>query len=832
MSDIAAAKPHLERRFVEHRIVFWHDPESQYVANLDNLELPGVTIVLTNNDEYAIKHRILHEQPDAKFMVYRSGKIPTGTENWLLDLELAYGVFTADRGALVSQDLGLTAEGVDTVVLDHEKFFNVSKRVQSLKALLLPEDDATRLLAKMSAVVLAQKEHSLQEITRTLLFENAHDHQAKYDALIDFGLGDFYWNGVASIYRYESATPTVEDFVLWMFRQAIEGFKSNRPGGLQQIQLDFASFRNDIRSRDSLSLLAKRASRDLNFKTSIEDASFRDLISVDLFEEIDQKIVAELVRAVADQTISTREVAEVVRARQSSVWIDSYRQLYSAIEAAAQLFSELNTIDFTISSFEEGFDRYRQSWFKIDQLYRQFTHARRTFEGAHPLDLLAEQVEKRYTNKFVFELGSAWQKQLDQSESWTSSGVRSQRSFYGNYVEKLVREDKKAVVIISDALRYEIAEELGSRIRQEDRFDAELEAVLGVLPSYTQLGMAALLPHRTLKLSLDGKTVLADDQPTNGTAPRAKILNVVGGTALQAEDFKALGADERRELFKNSRVLYLYHNRIDATGDKAGTERQVFEAADDTLRDLIDLVKKATNANATNIFVTADHGFLFQDTELPDQFFLSEKPQGDEILVTNRRYVLGHGLKATQAFMSYNSAQLGLAGDIEVQIPKSIYRLKVAGGGSRFVHGGATLQEVVIPVLAINKKRKSDIRSVSVQILPETDKITTGQIVVKLFQSEPATDKVQARVLRAGLYVGETLISNDPQPEITFDSTSSEIRDRYQSVTLLLNNDTNNFNNRAVEFRLEERIPNTNHWRVYEKAIYTLRRSFTSDFDF
>ena len=79
-------------------------------------------------------------------------------------------------------------------------------------------------------------------------------------------------------------------------------------------------------------------------------------------------------------------------------------------------------------------------------------------------------------------------------------------------MEKLVRDDKKAVVIISDAMRYEVAEELGSRIRQEDRFDAELEAMLGVLPSYTQLGMAALLPHRTLRHSADGKTVLVDDQ--------------------------------------------------------------------------------------------------------------------------------------------------------------------------------------------------------------------------------------------------------------------------------------------------------------------------------
>ncbi|MDP3983471.1 MAG: BREX-1 system phosphatase PglZ type A, partial [Acidimicrobiia bacterium] len=128
--------------------------------------------------------------------------------------------------------------------------------------------------------------------------------------------------------------------------------------------------------------------------------------------------------------------------------------------------------------------------------------------------------------------------------------------------------------------------------------------------------------------------------------------------------------------------------------------------------------------------------------------------------------------------------------------------------------------------------RKSDTRLVNVKVLPDTDKITTGQIVVKLFQAEPVSDKVQARVVRAGLYVGESLISDNPPPELTFDSTSAEQRDRYQDVRLLLNRDANDYNNRVVEFRLEERIPNTNHWRVYEKALYTLKRSFTSDFDF
>lgn len=822
----------LIQRFDDRRVVFWHDPDGQYSAELDTLNLTDVTILRVANNEYAIKNRLLHDQPADKFIVYRSGQVPAGIGNWLLDLELAYGVFTADRATLVSQDLGLTAEGVDSVVQTHEKFFNSGKRVQNLKALLAPEDDIRKLQAKMSAVVLGQKEHSLLEITRTLLTENAKRQHVKFDALADYGLDDFYWRGVASIYGYGSASPSIDDFILWIFRKAIDGFESDRPGGLQNIQLDFASLRNDRRSQDALSTLAKRAAADFDYAATIEELDFRDLVRVDLFEETDHKIIVDLTLAVAEQTVTAREVAEIVRSRQGIVRIDGYRQLYTAIGAAAELLSQLTTIDLSFSSFDEALERYRTDWFRIDQLYRQFTCAHRSFEGPHPLDSLREQVEKRYTNKFVYELAGAWQQQVDAADQWKSSALRSQQSFYRDHIERLLGDGKKAVVIISDALRYEVADELGARIRQEDRFDADLEAVLGVLPSYTQLGMAAPLPHRTLGHSPDGKIVLADGRPTNGTGPRSKILETVGGTAIQAEDFKALSPDERRELFKNNRVLYIYHDVIDAVGDKPGTERRVFEAAEQALTELVDLVKKVANANATSIFVTADHGFLFQDGALPEQFFLSEKPQGDQILVANKRYVLGHGLKENDAFKAFTPMELQLASELEVQIPKSIHRLRLAGGGSRFVHGGATLQEVVVPVLAINKKRKSDTRLVNVKVLPETDKITTGQLMVKLFQSEPVSDKVQARVLRAGLYIGETLISNDPPPELTFNSTSDEQRDRYQSVQLLLNKDANDHNNRAVEFRLEERIPNTNQWRVYEKAMYTLKRSFTSDFDF
>jgi hypothetical protein len=65
----------------------------------------------------------------------------------------------------------------------------------------------------------------------------------------------------------------------------------------------------------------------------------------------------------------------------------------------------------------------------------------------------------------------------------------------------------------------------------------------------------------------------------------------------------------------------------------------------------------------------------------------------------------------------FHSSQVGLGGDIEIAIPKSINRLRLKGAGSRYVHGGASLQEVVIPVIKINKKRESDISKVEIEVI-------------------------------------------------------------------------------------------------------------------
>lgn len=831
MSKANSIQGHLASRFAQHRLVIWLDDEGSYAADLDGLVPLGITVLRVENDEFAIKHHVLREDPNGRFLIYRSGRTPEGPANWLLDLELAYGTFAADRGALLRADLGLAVAGADELVVTHEPFFANDMFVEKFKNLLRGSDDLVTVQAKMCAAVLGQKEHSFSELMRTLLVEHAAGESVGYDALLEQGLAEFYWNGAAKIYGYQPETPSMAGFVYWMFSQARDGFAVTASNAARNVEIDFRSFRNDRQSTQALKSLARQAEDNLDYAHQADAASLDELSATDIFDAGEKMIIRRLIEAISAQTMSGRDIADAIRVRRTSVWFDDYSTLYAALGAAAELLPEIKSARFDLSTFDEGFTRYRDELYRIDQLYRQFTHAVQTAEFKQPLEALTEQVENAYVNDFLYRLGTAWQRHVDAIDRWKSSALTSQSSFFDHYIEPIIRGGrKKAVVVISDAMRYEVAHELHSRIRGENKYEANLNAMLGVLPSYTQLGMASLLPHKTLGHSADGDPVLVDGQRSDGTNNRTKILATVGGTAIQARDFLKLKPSERRDLYTAHQVLYVYHDTIDATGDKAVSEHRTFKAAAEAIDELISLVKALASANATNILVTADHGFLYQDGKLPKQFNLTVKPHGDKIVAEKRRYVLGRGLKEDPAFRKFLPEQVGLSSDLEIQIPNSIHRITLPGAGSQFVHGGASLQEIVVPVITINKGRSDTVEPVNVDIHPETDKITTGQVVVRLYQSMPVTDQRTARRLRAGLYFGETPISN--QVELLFDHASAEGRDRFQSVRLLLSKDAEQANNQSVEFRLEQPIPGTDDWKRYKSAPYTIKRSFTSDFDF
>jgi hypothetical protein len=220
--------------------------------------------------------------------------------------------------------------------------------------------------------------------------------------------------------------------------------------------------------------------------------------------------------------------------------------------------------------------------------------------------------------------------------NWQVYGLDNQYRFFDRHVRPVLENAPRArvFVLISDAFRYEAAAELVDELNGKYRFKASVNAMLGVLPSYTALGMAALLPHQQLGYKPGGE-VMVDGKPCAGIEQRGKILADYAGVAVKAEELLAMNKDAGREFVKPWRVVYVYHNVVDAVGDSASTESQTFSAVRTAIRELGAMVRFIVNSlNGTTVLVTADHGFLYQDSMLEafDKSALDEKPAGAEAL--------------------------------------------------------------------------------------------------------------------------------------------------------------------------------------------------------
>jgi uncharacterized protein (TIGR02687 family) len=829
MTQITQALTHL---FDRHRIIFWYDAKRELRAEFEVVDLPGVEKIELANNQFGVKHRILRQEPARRFLLYHHGPPPDDRDNWLLDVQLAHGEFRADQAALWLSELGLGLEFTD-VAAEHADFFKAASRVQALKRLLKPDDTPRQVRQKMLAVCV-KAEPRLDSIMESLLAELAAGKEEKMGLVTRCALDGFLWAQAARAYGYAPDDPRVRDFAITLFESAYAmGLGESAPLTPDALVF-FKRWKESVRHQEAFETLSAECADILGIEQDLQPQDYRALVDLDYFELIERKILGGLVEDVAARTLSAGACSQLVRQRRQSHWHPRYAHLYAAIDAAARFLAVLEKVDLHVDSLTAGLEQYSRSWYQVDQLYRHFIfHARESGQPTLLADL-RETVENRYQNHFLLRVNGHWQQVVDASPRWSVPSAFSQRSFFDKWVRPFLRSGNKVSVIISDALRYEVADELLSRIRQEDRYEATLAPVLSVLPSYTQLGMAALLPHQRLAIDDQGG-VLVDGLSAQGTENRRKILaQALPGraTAIRADELLKLNKTQSRSLIRDHDVVYVYHNRIDATGDKRDSEGRVFEAVEEALDDLIAIIKKLANANANNLLVTADHGFLYQDRALDESDFASEPPQGREILVRNRRYVLGKGLVESAGFKRFQSADVGLDGEIEMLIPKSITRMRLQGAGSRYVHGGAALQEVVAPVIQINKKRQSDVTTVDVEILPgSTSTITTGQLAVTLYQTQPVTAKVQPRALRAGIYTqGGELISD--RHELTFDLESSDPREREIRVRFLLTRKADAANGQDVILRLEEPTPGASYYREYKTARYLLRRSFTSDFDF
>lgn len=819
--------------FAKHRIVFWYDEKKELRQEFDELVLSDVEKVVLHSNEFSLRYRILRAALEQKFLLYHAGPQPAEIDNWLLDMQLAHGVFYADQASLWMAEIGLGPEHWD-LVQEHAEFFRSSSHRSDLHHKLAAQDTLDQIRLKMLAICVgSQVAPRLDDLLENLLDDLAKGAGQGIETIQACELAGYLWDQLRRNFGYQSPTPSVQDFAIALF-QSCYAFGVGEKAPLNQEALVFLRrWKDSRRYHEAFEVLSDRCAGILNIEADLAKRPLDVLLEMDYFRLIDQRILSKLVQQVSNRTLPAAECSTILRRRRTSHWFGEFQDVYEAIEDAAQFLAELEQVELTISSITDGLQKYVSAWSHLDRLYRKYIFHSRASRQVSLLESLNQRIENLHNNNYLLRLNNNWQPFVDACQLWDAAPFTMQRDFFARFVQGYVADQKKVAVVISDGLRYEIGVELMELICSEDRFEAEIEPAVTLLPSFTQLGMAALLPNKTLSLLGDG-TVLVDEQSAAGIDNRSKILNaaVPGSTALRADQFLQLTKDDSRALFRENNVVYIYHNQIDLVGDKREAEERVFDAVEDALKELVDIIKKLANANYTAILVTSDHGFIYQNSPLEESDFAGIEASGEDIQYHHRRFVLGKGLQAASSVKKFSASQLGLQGDLEVVIPKSIQRLRLKGSGSRYVHGGAALQEIVIPVVQVRKKRESDIDLVEVDILRSASStISTGQLSVSFFQDRPVTSKLQERRLRAGIYAQSGELISD-QHELIFDYTSDDPRQRELQKRFILSRKADAYNEQEVILKLEEAVPGTSYFQEYKTARYLLRRSFTSDFDF
>ena len=872
MSDLNQINTALERLFNEegHRIVFWNDPDREFQSTLPFVMLDGVTALrLDQVGALEVKIRLERDEPTTKFLLYAPTEEPDFEDDWLLDIRLYSRSFRADRASILLQDLGLVNQQLRTHVADRRKFFDSKERLQKIKNLVAFDDAAADLDRKMIAVVAKADQPELFNLVRTIFHAwteagseiDLDSPPTVWSQIEKFDLDAPFWKMVKAVFGYEEENPTLKMFLLRLMLtdyahylkgdvpQSIRGLLLPRSGWSNAV-VCLAQWRDSSSKGTSYDRLSAEAGAILKVEDHLPNVEIDQLIDVMTFLSVEKRIASSLRERV--QTTADTINADVVRAiairRQAGHWAsltvadskDAPRQalhaVYDALVAAANFYALRNQhkSGFDYPDAASMYRAYESELYLFDQFYRHFCEAADTAEeqGWNIVKPLRADIEAHYINWYLTNLALAWGKFIEPIDgmlsNWQIEKVPNQYGFYDRTIRPWLEEadNRRAFVIISDAFRYEAAQELTAELNGKYRFEATLSSQLGVLPSDTALGMASLLPHKTL--AYKGTDVLVDGK-SSIAGERNGILQAVGGMACKYDELMSKKKEEGREFVKDKRVVYIYHDTVDAIGDDGKTEGKTFEAVRMAINELAALVGHiVNNLNGHHIVVTADHGFLFTETARveTDKSKLDEKP--DTTILAKKRYLLGPNLPDHDAAWHGKLSVMAEAdGDMEFWIPKGANLFHFVGG-ARFVHGGAMPQEIVVPVVTVKHIRgksaqETKTKPVTVQVLGSNHRITSAYCRFQLIQMDAVSNRVKAITLRVAVYEGEEPVT-DIQT-VKFESSSGNLDERKKWVSLVLKDRQYN---KKTPYRLVLQDAETGI--EHQSVDVIIDRAFTDDF--
>ncbi|MCW7555577.1 BREX-1 system phosphatase PglZ type A [Endozoicomonas gorgoniicola] len=824
----------LTRLFQDNRVVFWQDPDGEYQESVESLLPAGVKLIDLNIEpKLKVKVELELGAADQQFLVYEPYPRPATEEDWLLDVRFYAAPFAADRSSQILQQLGLETMTLRDHISLRKKFFASKVRLTALQKRVDSSDTATILDRKMMAVLAKCETNDLTSLVITLFQElaRAGSLEAESKSLAEFTKYDLeasFWEQVKAGFGYETTEPSLKNLLLSMlvtdFHHSVGAVPVSmhalllRSFGESNVVVCLGRWRDSATSSFGYDKLSAQAARVLKLEEHLPELNVDNLFETRTFLLVEQFVASRLRDRLLAEADSLDELAfcERVVARQSGYWASvllsdnedaartAFQNVYKALEVAARFMVLTQQDAFSFGSAEEAVTQYRETFYKVDQYYRQVCEAVMAVSeyGWDLLKPLLAEVEARYNQRYLTPFSLAWGKVLEEKsdtgrsllEHWRINGVAPQQHFFRTKVQPVLDKpgDRRVFVVISDAFRYEAAEELARELNGSNRISADLGAQLGVLPSYTKLGMAALLPHSSI--TYKDKRVMVDGQSSASLEDRCNLLAKVKGTAIKAETFMAMRKDEGRAFIKPWQVVYIYHNKVDAVGDSGSTESGTFDAVRDSIDELSAICNRILKSlNGTQVFVTADHGFLYQESA-PTEINNLGRAEAADLVEQKKRYVLGRNLPVNNsAYAGQVSDTSDADTDMGFWIPKGIGRFHFIGG-ARFVHGGAMPQEVVVPVLNVKQLKGKHAegavsRTTGVTVMGQNFRISTLRYRFQLVQTESVSERVKPLTIKVGLYdlsSGQEPVSNVEMLKLS--STSSSLDDKLQTLWLTLKN--------------------------------------------
>lgn len=827
-------KERLNQLFETSRLIFWYDEEGDMRQIYQDITLPDIEKIEIKNNEFYIKYKVICQEPDKKFLIYAPYGEPPAETNWLIDLLIANISFSADHPSMIIQDLNLGLE-MKSFIKRHLSFFKSQKRIEKLKGLISEKDEQKQLALKMISVITGTIPET-EEILYSLFKEMDKDGDDSWKTIEKYGLKEYFWEMIEDTFHYKTDNPTLKDLlikiILFHFYSSLNTDVKESHTKLSQDSIIFLNrWMDSSKNKESLISLVTKIEKESGLKNKLFMYDYRALKDCDLLESVEQKIIQDIKNKLLKEIINIDEAISVIQKRKLSLWYREYENIYEALNMALEIYKIKNmAIDF--NTFDEGLTAYSKSLYKFDTLYRKYIYYSRNQGETTLLKELDNTIENIYSCVFLPSLNDKWQKYVDSCKEWKSDNTPLQNNFFNTHISPYLKKDQKIFVIISDAFRYETGAELYERILKEDKLEGELSFMLSMLPSYTALGMAALLPHKELSCNMEKDRFLVDSQTIQSIDERQKVLENFNPscTAIKADNFLSFTRDTGREFSKKYNVIYIYDDIIDATGDDFKTELNVFDAVEQSFERMEKLIKHIVNFNGTNIIITSDHGFLYQHRAPEEIDFKKITDTGGTILKKNRRFLIGTDLIEISPTKKFTSSELNISGDYDFLIAKSIQRLKTQGGGCRFVHGGSSLQEIVVPVIKVKCKRESTTKKVEVDIIQTQSAITSNQFPVNFVQKEPLSEKILPRKLKCGFYSKDGNLISD-ENTLIFESKEDDMRNREQKCIFRFKSDSSDYNGQPVELKLKELIENTNEYAEYKKVLFDMHIAFGNEFD-